>query len=770
MKNFYLVITCLVLSVATRAQNIIFSDPMLKSWLLATSTSSTGTVFARDLNDNLFAVDADGDGEISIAEAQQVSYFRLSCSSCLNEYKLTSLDGIENFSNLKTLIVDSNLLTSVDLSELHNLETLYIFNNSLTTFDCNGLTALKNLSIGGNELVDLDFSQSSQLVQLDVSLNLLTSLDAQSLQNLVNLNVSHNHLSTLNLGSLPSLWTLYCNDNQLTAIDFSNTPLIDDVRCMNNQLSVLDFSDSSQLTTLICSNNLLTHLYLKNGGFQNFVEIDGNPTLRYICVDEAENIPFEADNLQYFADLNGYVNCVINSYCAFTPGGNTYQVNGEARLDSGFNGCDDSDMLSPIVFNVSNGENAATFFFSANAPFSISLPEGLHTIAPILANPNYYSVFPTSVVADFPTQGNEVQQNFCITPNGNHIDVESVVIPVGIARPGFDATYKIIYRNNGTVATNGEIQFTFNDDLMDLVSTSSAFVSATANQLVFAYNDLQPFQQRDITLVFNINTPMESLPVNAGDDLGYGSIIFPLSEDENPHDNFGDLKQRVVASLDPNDKTCLEGDVVASEMIAEYVHYMIRFENTGTANAQNIVVKDMIDATKFDIATLVPINGSHPFETRISSGNKVELIFENINLPFDDINNDGYVAFKIKTKPTLVLGDTFSNSASIYFDYNFPVVTNTATTTIQQLQVSDFDFSTYFTLYPNPVANVLNVKSSDEADITSVSIFNDLGQIVLTAVDFSETSAIDVSQLKTGTYFIRVFSSKGSAISQFIKK
>ncbi len=63
---------------------------------------------------------------------------------------------------------------------------------------------------------------------------------------------------------------------------------------------------------------------------------------------------------------------------------------------------------------------------------------------------------------------------------------------------------------------------------------------------------------------------------------------------------------------------------------------------------------------------------------KLQHNNKVEFIFENINLPFDDANNDGFVAFKIKTKSSLVLGDTFSNSANIYFDYNFPIVTNTA--------------------------------------------------------------------------------------------
>lgn len=164
---------------------------------------------------------------------------------------------------------------------------------------------------------------------------------------------------------------------------------------------------------------------------------------------------------------------------------------------------------------------------------------------------------------------------------------------------------------------------------------------------------------------------MEIPAVNAGDQLDFMAVINPIPNDDIPIDNSSTLKQIVVNSLDPNDKTCLEGTTVSTTMIGEYVHYLIRFENTGTFAAENIVVKDMIDSAKFDIATLIPLNGSHSFITRINT-NQVEFIFENINLPFDDANNDGYVAFKIKTKPTLVLGDTFSNSANIYFDYKFP--------------------------------------------------------------------------------------------------
>ena len=75
------------------------------------------------------------------------------------------------------------------------------------------------------------------------------------------------------------------------------------------------------------------------------------------------------------------------------------------------------------------------------------------------------------------------------------------------------------------------------------------------------------------------------------------------------------------------------------------MYYRIRFENLGTAPARNIKVTDMIDTTKFDIGSLSPVDGSHPFTTRVIQGNQVEFMFNNIELGFADENNDGYLVF-----------------------------------------------------------------------------------------------------------------------------
>ncbi|HEY0090973.1 MAG TPA: T9SS type A sorting domain-containing protein, partial [Flavobacterium sp.] len=421
-------------------------------------------------------------------------------------------------------------------------------------------------------------------------------------------------------------------------------------------------------------------------------------------------------------------------------------------------------------YNITNGSATSTIISNSSGDYRIDVSSGNHTITPIFENPGYFNVTPATLNLSFPSQTSPQSQNFCLSANGPHQDLQIVIFPISPARPGFDADYKIIYDNAGTITQSGEVVLTYEGAKSEFVSASLLPSATTLSSMTWNFSNLQPLEHREITFRLNLNTPMESPPVNIGDQLNFTAQINPIAGDEFVQNNILGIKQTVVASMDPNDKTCLQGNVVAPETIGQYVHYVIRFENTGTFAAQNIVVKDMIDTSKFDISTLIPINGSHSFETRITSTNQVEFIFENIMLPFDDATNDGYVAFKIKTLPSLAVGDTFSNNASIYFDYNFPIVTNTATTTIEALGANDFNFSDYFTLYPNPAKDVLYLKADESNQFKSVRIFNIMGQLVLAISGSATNSEIDVSDLKAGNYFIKVSTNKGSSNHRFLKE
>ncbi|GAB5565010.1 MAG: hypothetical protein Wins2KO_20730 [Winogradskyella sp.] len=277
-------------------------------------------------------------------------------------------------------------------------------------------------------------------------------------------------------------------------------------------------------------------------------------------------------------------------------------------------------------------------------------------------------------------------------------------------------------------------------------------------------------ETREITLSFNLNTPTDpNFPLNSDVKLDFVATINPIANDETVEDNTFNLKQVVVNSYDPNDIRCLEGETITPDEVGEFVHYLIRFENLGTANAVNVVVKDIIDTTKFDVSSLIPLNSSHSYTTRITDGNEVEFIFENIQLPFDDANNDGYVVFKIKTLETLQLGDTFSNQAEIYFDFNFPIITNNYTTVVEEnLSVNDYEYLNV-RLYPNPVSNILTINSNVALDL--VKIFDVNGRLIQEYKIGNLNTFFDlpVKSLKSGVYFVEIQLDSKTKILRFVR-
>jgi len=352
-----------------------------------------------------------------------------------------------------------------------------------------------------------------------------------------------------------------------------------------------------------------------------------------------------------------------------------------------------------------------------------------------------------------------------MSANGTHNDLEIIIIPVTAAVPGFDTKYKVFFKNKGNTSQSGTLVYNFDDNLMNYLNSTIAPNTQSTGILSWNFTNILPFETKEITLTFTLNTPTQTPPLNGGDLLHYTAQING-GTDDTPTDNIFTLNQPVVNSFDPNDKTCLEGTSIAQAKVGDYVHYLIRFENTGTANAKNIVVKDEIDLTKFDLSSLIPLNGSHNFVTRIN-GNVVEFIFENIQLPFDNANNDGYVSFKIKTKSNLVIGDSFSNTAKIYFDYNAPIITNTATTSVQNtLGTSEItNDKDQFSIYPNPVKDVLFIKSKEK--IVKAEIFDTAGRI-LNSISVSNNS-VNISELAKGSYMIRLFTKDQVMVQKFIK-
>ena len=593
--------------------------------------------------------------------------------NCSGSQNLTSLN-LTGCTSLKDINCSSCNLTSLNLPTLTNLIYFSCQNNFIATpLDLSGNVNLLKVYCNNNRIPSLNVSGCTSLTELFCELNHLSSVNLTGCTGLTWLNFDGNYEATsLDVSPCTNLVTLQCSGGNITSLNANGLTHLTSINAGYNKLQTLDVSTCTSLTSLIVHTNELTYLNIKNGVVTPNVLLVNNNNLQYVCADEDEISGLQAGFTQY------NMNATANSYCNFTPGGSFNTINGIVKLDIDNNGCGAGDPVLPgLIMKINDGTNTGFASNNNNGAYAFYTNAGNYTITPQTQNP-YFNITPASASVNFATAGGGTQTaDFCISPNGVHPDLDITLIPVTSARPGFDATYKLVYKNKGTQTLSGDVQLSFDDVKLNLVSATPAVTTQVTGLLIWTYSNLAPFESRSINIKFNFLPPPTN---NINDSISFTVNITPLAADETPLDNGFELRQIVTGSFDPNDKASLEGATFDVTRVGDYAHYLIRFQNTGNAAAENVVVKDMLD-NNFNWNTVELIQTSHPCILKQTLGNKLEFIFEGINLPavtVDEPGSHGFIAFKVKTKNTLVLGDSLKNTASIYFDYNLPVITNLA--------------------------------------------------------------------------------------------
>ena len=84
-----------------------------------------------------------------------------------------------------------------------------------------------------------------------------------------------------------------------------------------------------------------------------------------------------------------------------------------------------------------------------------------------------------------------------------------------------------------------------------------------------------------------------------------------------------------------------------------------------------------------------------------------------------------------------------------------------------ELSIEDYE-SNKITLYPNPVQSTLNINNISNSDITSISIYDVLGRLVLTQTE--AFNQVDVSHLSNGLLFVKLGTEKGMLTKKIIKE
>ena len=356
-------------------------------------------------------------------------------------------------------------------------------------------------------------------------------------------------------------------------------------------------------------------------------------------------------------------------------------------------------------------------------------------------------------------------------------DLSVQIIPPSESRPGFEATYTVLLDNKGSTALSGTLQLDYDNLMLEYLEADSDFVSGSSESTITLAYTIPSFSTQQYKAHFRIFPPPT---VNIYEVLEFTASAGNIENDQTPQDNITSLSQVVVGSYDPNDKQVQDQNSfnnsqredyshhIEQTQLGDYIQYLIRFQNTGTASAINVRVKDILDAN-LDWETFEPISYSHELtRLEITDQHILEFYFDDINLPdstTDEPNSHGYISFRIKPLSTLEIGDAIEAQAEIYFDYNLPIITNTVTTTIvaepedEVLSINEFNLwhkGIPVKLVTNPIEDSIHLTSSEF--MKSYIVYNMNGSTLLEG-NFDKLMKevyIPASDLSQGVYFIKV--------------
>lgn len=282
-----------------------------------------------------------------------------------------------------------------------------------------------------------------------------------------------------------------------------------------------------------------------------------------------------------------------------------------------------------------------------------------------------------------------------------------------------------------------------------------------------AYFDLNTIQAQSVSLTLQLSQSValgQHVPICAG--------IFGNQPEQDTLNNTSCIQATVIGSYDPNDKRLYVQDAVRADSLAmseQELTYMIRFQNTGTAEAINIFVIDTI-SEYLDLRTFEFLNASYPCQVSYLGDRIYKFSFSGINLP-DSTSNEpeshGFIRYKIKQDAANVAGSTIENTAHIYFDFNEAVVTNTTAHLLYEPALNTENLrDAQVLIYPNPSTDHISLRSA--VQMNTIKLINMEGKVVFEQDSFSNQATVCVNQLANGLYTVLVQTDFGVVTSKLI--
>ena len=469
------------------------------------------------------------------------------------------------------------------------------------------------------------------------------------------------------------------------------------------------------------------------------------------------------------------MNCLTIQDTITADGTNCGSITGNTFIDI-TNDCiknvgDNNAMYSSIIINPGN----RLAYSNYNGDYVVNnLPFGTYSISLNSINGAFIPTCTTTITTVLNSGNqNSINNNLSVGFNSQTSpDLQVSAWNMGIV-PGFICRMNYTLRNLNNVSANGLFKATLPSAFIpNIITTSPTTYTLSGDTVIWNFNNII-YTGGNMSLYIDFTTPLTT-------PLGsiFTSCMWaqPSISDFNPINNTFCYSRLVTGSFDPNDKAVSPAGVGPNGDIAGSVTdltYLIRFQNTGNGPAVNIVVKDTL-SPNVDVNTFEMLGSSHNYNIEILPGNILKWKFNNIMLPDSNSNepgSHGYIQYRIKRNNNNTPGTQIKNTAYIYFDFNEPVVTNTAINTIETITgiTSQLLNNDGWNVYPNPSTGALYIVNSNHAkEESQIQVLNAIGQTVLEENITSNYKNIDLSKLNNGVYFVKITSDKQSVIKRVV--
>lgn len=340
----------------------------------------------------------------------------------------------------------------------------------------------------------------------------------------------------------------------------------------------------------------------------------------------------------------------------------------------------------------------------------------------------------------------------------------------GRPRPGYFINAYIPYRNDGTIPASGTIAVKLDPRYHFTSADPSPTSMVGSDSLIWNFDSLPVWHHEWIQIHGVLDTSAA-----LGSVFSMSGHFEPGLPDFMPGNNHFMIADSVVGSYDPNEKRVepARGLTAADIAAGKELVYTVYFQNTGNFQADRVRITDKLD-TALNVSTLRLVASSHYISSfRLLPGNLLEVVFDPIALPDSNSNepaSHGFVSFAIQRNKAFNMYDEIQNRASIYFDYNEPVITNTVVTKLVTPVVSTFEPHSKDTpkaglfISPNPASKTFVVDTRGRLSGPGVIAINDAqGKICLTRQieDLSSPVNLTTDGLSDGTYLIRTSGKQG---------